>query len=74
LRAPDSTSASTMRRDLSLLTNQRFELLIVGGGVHGACIAWDASLRGLSVAIAAHRKLGSFYSMMESKAASGAGV
>jgi glycerol-3-phosphate dehydrogenase len=40
-----------MRRDLSSLLDTTFDLLVVGAGIHGACIAWDASLRGLSVAI-----------------------
>ena len=40
-----------MRRDLSRFLDTTFDLLVVGAGIHGACIAWDASLRGLSVAI-----------------------
>jgi glycerol-3-phosphate dehydrogenase len=40
-----------MRRDLSRLLDTTFDLLVVGGGIHGATIAWDACLRGLSVAI-----------------------
>jgi glycerol-3-phosphate dehydrogenase len=40
-----------MRRDLSQLVDRSFDLLVVGAGIHGACIAWDASLRGLSVAL-----------------------
>jgi glycerol-3-phosphate dehydrogenase len=40
-----------MRRDLSRFTDRTFDLLVVGGGIHGAAIAWDASLRGLSVAL-----------------------
>jgi glycerol-3-phosphate dehydrogenase len=40
-----------MRRDLSGFTNRSFDLLVVGGGIHGAAIAWDASLRGLSVGL-----------------------
>jgi glycerol-3-phosphate dehydrogenase len=40
-----------VRRDLSQLANTRFDLLVVGGGIQGACIAWDAALRGLSVAL-----------------------
>ena len=40
-----------MRRDLPRLTDTRFELLVVGAGIYGACAAWDASLRGLSVAV-----------------------
>jgi glycerol-3-phosphate dehydrogenase len=40
-----------MRRDLSALVDGTFDLVVVGAGIHGACIAWDASLRGLSVAL-----------------------
>jgi glycerol-3-phosphate dehydrogenase len=40
-----------MRRNLSRLADTAFDLLVVGAGIHGACAAWDASLRGLSVAV-----------------------
>ena len=40
-----------MRRDISRLTDTSFDLLVVGAGIYGACAAWDASLRGLSVAL-----------------------
>jgi glycerol-3-phosphate dehydrogenase len=40
-----------MRRDISRLADTRFDLLVVGAGIYGACAAWDASLRGLSVAV-----------------------
>lgn len=40
-----------MKRDLSALTNREYDLVIVGGGIFGICAAWDAALRGLSVAI-----------------------
>ena len=40
-----------MKRDPAQLANGGFDLLVVGGGIHGACIAWDATLRGLSVAL-----------------------
>jgi glycerol-3-phosphate dehydrogenase len=40
-----------MRRDLLRLANETFDLLIIGGGVTGACIARDATLRGLKVAL-----------------------
>jgi glycerol-3-phosphate dehydrogenase len=40
-----------MKRDLLRLSNQRHDLLVIGGGVYGACVAWDAALRGLSVAL-----------------------
>jgi len=40
-----------MRRDPAQLANDEYDLLVVGGGIHGACITWDATLRGLSVAL-----------------------
>lgn len=40
-----------MRRDLHALGSETFDLVIVGGGIYGAAIAWDATLRGLSVAL-----------------------
>ncbi|HEY5048704.1 MAG TPA: glycerol-3-phosphate dehydrogenase/oxidase [Rhizomicrobium sp.] len=40
-----------MRRDLDRLSRDTFDLLVVGGGITGACIARDAALRGLSVAL-----------------------
>jgi len=49
-RLPASTY-SGMRRDTSSLLDRTFDLLVVGGGIYGACIAWDAALRGLSVAL-----------------------
>ncbi|MEI9887980.1 MAG: glycerol-3-phosphate dehydrogenase/oxidase [Rhizomicrobium sp.] len=40
-----------MRRALSRLADETFDLLIVGGGVTGACVARDAAMRGLKVAL-----------------------
>ena len=40
-----------MRRDIPRLADSSFDLLVVGAGIYGACAAWDASLRGLSVAV-----------------------
>ncbi|HET9040275.1 MAG TPA: FAD-dependent oxidoreductase [Gemmatimonadales bacterium] len=40
-----------MIRDLRRLAGATHDLIVVGGGLHGACIAWDASLRGLRVAL-----------------------
>ncbi len=40
-----------MQRDLAALSNQSFDLLVIGGGIQGAWIAWEAALRGLSVAL-----------------------
>lgn len=40
-----------MRREPARLGERVFDLLVVGGGIYGAWIAYDAALRGLSVAI-----------------------
>ena len=40
-----------MRRDPAALAARRFDLLVIGGGIYGAIAAWDATLRGLSVAL-----------------------
>lgn len=40
-----------MRRDLAQLTGRAYDLIIVGAGAHGAWAAWDATLRGLKVAL-----------------------
>jgi len=40
-----------MRRDLTRLSDETFDLLVIGGGVTGACVARDAALRGLKVAL-----------------------
>ena len=40
-----------MLRDIKLLTEREYDLVIIGGGIFAACAAWDATLRGLSVAL-----------------------
>ena len=40
-----------MKRDFSILASRQFDLLVCGGGIYGAWTAYDAALRGLSVAI-----------------------
>ncbi|ADE16354.1 FAD dependent oxidoreductase [Nitrosococcus halophilus Nc 4] len=40
-----------MKRNLSELTGKEYDLVIIGGGIFGACAAWDAVLRGFSVAL-----------------------
>jgi len=40
-----------MNRDFSLLCDRQFDLLVCGGGIYGAWTAYDAALRGLSVAL-----------------------
>ena len=46
-----------MDRDLATLATQPFDLIVVGGGLHGVCTAYDATMRGLRVALL---KLGDF--------------
>lgn len=40
-----------MKRDLHKLADAEYDVVIVGSGIYGAAIAWDATLRGLSVAL-----------------------
>ena len=48
-----------MTRDLDRLTGRTFDLLVVGGGIHGLIIACDAAQRGLSVALVERDDFGS---------------
>src|SRR5262245_36343727 len=40
-----------MLRDVRQLTARAFDVLVIGGGVYGLAMAYDASQRGLSVAL-----------------------
>jgi glycerol-3-phosphate dehydrogenase len=40
-----------MIRDLRTLSCDQFDLAVIGGGIYGACAAWDAAVRGLKVAL-----------------------
>lgn len=40
-----------MRRNTRNLARLRYDLTIIGGGIYGAFVAWDAASRGLSVAL-----------------------
>jgi glycerol-3-phosphate dehydrogenase len=44
-------SGGFVRRNVTALAGQEFDIVVVGGGVTGAAIAWDAAQRGLSVAL-----------------------
>src|SRR6266540_6444473 len=48
-----------MTRDLSRLTGHTFDLLVVGGGIYGLTIAYDAAQRGLAVALIERDDFGS---------------
>ncbi|MBA3697580.1 MAG: glycerol-3-phosphate dehydrogenase/oxidase [Planctomycetes bacterium] len=56
-----------MRREPARLGERVFDLLVVGGGIYGAWIAYDAALRGLSVAIVERDDWGSGTSSASSK-------
>ena len=48
----ETGSAQTSRATrLASLANETFDVLVLGGGIGAACAAWDASLRGLKVAL-----------------------
>jgi glycerol-3-phosphate dehydrogenase len=40
-----------MVRNVVNLSRHTYDLLVIGGGIYGLCVAWDAALRGLSVAL-----------------------
>jgi glycerol-3-phosphate dehydrogenase len=48
-----------MTRDLDRLTPRTFDLLVVGGGIYGLAIAYDAAQRGLGVALIERDDFGS---------------
>ena len=40
-----------MVRNVVNLSRHTYDVLVIGGGIYGVCAAWDAALRGLSVAL-----------------------
>ena len=56
-----------MNRDISNLQAAVFDLVIIGGGITGACLAHDASLRGLRVALVEKNDFGMSTSAASSK-------
>lgn len=48
-----------MTRDLDQLTGRTFDVLVVGGGIYGLTIAYDAAQRGLAVAVIDRHDFGS---------------
>src|SRR5690242_21345967 len=62
---------TAMPRDLSALIGRRFDLLVIGGGVHGLAAAYDAAQRGLQVALVEKGDFGSGSSFNHQKTAHG---
>jgi len=60
-------SASTRADLIAAQRSQPFDLLVVGGGITGTCIAWDAALRGLRVALVERQDFGSGTSSRSSR-------
>ena len=56
-----------MKRDLEALARQRFDLVVIGGGINGAATARDAALGGLKVALLEARDFSSGTSSRSSK-------
>src|SRR5437763_3148898 len=48
-----------MTRDVDRLTDRTYDVLVVGGGIHGLTVAYDAAQRGLSVALIERADFGS---------------
>ena len=48
-----------MQRALKQLAENVYDLLIIGGCIYGACVAWEATLRGLAVALVDKADFGS---------------
>ncbi len=56
-----------MKRNLEEFEGKTFDLVIIGGGITGACLATDAALRGLSVALVEKGDFGAATSSASSK-------
>ncbi|HAJ48369.1 MAG TPA: glycerol-3-phosphate dehydrogenase, partial [Alphaproteobacteria bacterium] len=56
-----------MQRDVQAMAAQSYDVLVVGGGITGSCIARDAAMRGLKVALIERRDWSSGTSSASSK-------
>jgi glycerol-3-phosphate dehydrogenase len=56
-----------MKREIQRLSETSFDVVIIGGGITGACLAHDAALRGLRVALVEKNDFGMSTSSASSK-------
>ncbi len=56
-----------MNRDIRAMSENTYDLLVIGGGITGACVLWDAALRGLKVALLDKSDFGAATSAATSK-------
>jgi glycerol-3-phosphate dehydrogenase len=61
----------SVRRDLRRLADEAYDLLIIGAGVYGAAMAWDATQRGLKVALVDRGDIGAGTSFNNAKTVHG---
>jgi glycerol-3-phosphate dehydrogenase len=61
------STAFPLVRNIAALRSSAFDLLVIGGGIYGAWTAYDAALRGLSVAVIEKTDWGSGTSQSSSK-------
>ncbi len=47
-----------MKRELAALAAREWDVVVVGAGIHGAAVAWDAAARGLAVALVEREDFG----------------
>jgi glycerol-3-phosphate dehydrogenase len=47
-----------LKRDLAALAAREWDVAVVGGGIYGAAVAWDAAQRGLAVALVEREDFG----------------
>jgi glycerol-3-phosphate dehydrogenase len=60
-----------MNRNVSRLVSRRFDVLVIGGGIHGLAVAYDAAQRGFATALVERADFGSGSSFNHAKTVHG---